>query len=92
MVAMGTAGPAVIGTVPNGVTVGVCTTVPLTVVVCPRGSKARSAGVFGPLWPPTFSGVQICPGDPGLLLRNTPKGRPARGFNLPHADAPQKLP
>ena len=61
MVAMGTVGPAVIGTVPNSVTAGVCTTVPLTAAVCPCGSKARSAGVFGPLWPPTFPGVQICP-------------------------------
>src|SRR5260221_9638293 len=61
MVTRGTVGPAVIGTVPRDVTSGFCTTTPWTTVAWASGSKARSAGVFGPLLPPTFSGVQTCP-------------------------------
>src|SRR5437762_685640 len=59
--AMGTVGPAVIGTAPRIVTGGLCTTSPWTAAACPCGLKARSWGVFGPLVPPTFCGVQIWP-------------------------------
>src|ERR1044071_1623565 len=54
-------GPAAIGTVPTSVTLGVWTITPGTAAVWPRGLKARSAAVFGPLTPPTFWGVQIWP-------------------------------
>src|SRR5690349_9905554 len=60
-VAIGTVGPAAIGTVPTSVTLGVWTITPGTAAVWPRGLKARSAGVSGPLTPPTFCGVQIWP-------------------------------
>src|SRR5215475_10111092 len=59
--AMGTLGPAVMGTVPMGVTLGVCTVLPATPPwAC--GLKARFAGLEGSLAPPpTFSCVQTLP-------------------------------
>src|SRR5262245_21746412 len=59
--AMGTVGPAVMGIVPMGVTLGVCTVLPATPPwAC--GLKARFAGLEGSLTPPpTFSGVHTLP-------------------------------
>src|SRR5262249_13389745 len=59
--AIGTLGPAVMGTVPMGVTLGVCTVLPATPAwAC--GLKARLAGLEGSLAPPpTFSGVHTLP-------------------------------
>src|SRR5262245_16867419 len=62
MLAMGTVGPAVMGTVPIGWTLGVCTLVPCTTVVCAWGLNARFSGRERSVGPrPTFSGVQIWP-------------------------------